>query len=66
MRTAARLPVEQTAHQDYANLHLPQSQEVIGRLISFGIRCTWSEDDVRKLAGQIATAVQKAMMAVPA
>jgi 8-amino-3,8-dideoxy-alpha-D-manno-octulosonate transaminase len=48
--------------QDYNNLHLPKSQEVIGRLISFGIRCTWTEEEVRTLAANIATCVEKVLI----
>ncbi|MBM3415211.1 MAG: aminotransferase class I/II-fold pyridoxal phosphate-dependent enzyme [Bacteroidetes bacterium] len=67
MRTASKLPIEILgAPQDYKNLHLPKSQEVIGRLISFGIRCTWTEDDVRKLAGKITDCVTKALAPVHA
>ena len=62
MRTASKLPVELLGSpQDYANLHLPKSQEVIGRLISFGIRCTWTEEEVKELAGKIAACVKTAL-----
>ena len=61
MRTAAKLPVELSEHQDYANLHLPKSQEVIGRLISFGIRCTWTEEEVKTLGKAIAACATKAL-----
>ena len=64
MRTASKLPVELLgAPQDYSNLHLPKTQDVIGRLISFGIRCTWSEEDVHKLAGNISACVKKVLIA---
>lgn len=62
LRTAGRLPIELLgAPQDYANLHLPKSQDVIGRLISFGIRCTWTTEEVEALAGKISEAVRKAV-----
>ena len=62
MKTASRLPVEVLgAPQDYANLELPKSQEVIGRLISFGIRCTWTEEQVKQLAENISGCVKKAL-----
>ena len=62
LRTASKLPVQVLGHaQDYTNLHLPKSQEVIGRLISFGIRCTWTEEEVATLAGRIATCAKAAM-----
>jgi 8-amino-3,8-dideoxy-alpha-D-manno-octulosonate transaminase len=41
-------------------MQLPKSQEVVGRLISFGIRCTWTEDEMRKLAAGILQAFEKA------
>ncbi|HXS35610.1 MAG TPA: DegT/DnrJ/EryC1/StrS family aminotransferase [Flavipsychrobacter sp.] len=65
LSTVSKLPVQTGAHQDYQNLDLPKSQEVMGRLISFGIRCTWTEDEVKTLANNIANCVKKAL-AVPA
>lgn len=67
MKTASKLAVEVLgAPQDYKNLYLPKSQEVIGRLISFGIRCTWTEEDVRQLVKKISECVQKALTPVHA
>jgi 8-amino-3,8-dideoxy-alpha-D-manno-octulosonate transaminase len=60
MRTASKLTINlEGAPQDYSELQLPKSQEVIGRLISFGIRCTWSEDEVVQLAKNISNCVKK-------
>jgi len=60
MRTASKLTINlEGAPQDYAELPLPKSQEVVGRLISFGIRCTWTEQEVLQLAGGIANCVKK-------
>ena len=54
MRTAAPLTVEVLgAPQNYTTLELPESQLVVGRLVSFGIRCTWTEDEVRQLAKKL-------------
>jgi 8-amino-3,8-dideoxy-alpha-D-manno-octulosonate transaminase len=62
MRTIAKLPVELMGiPQDYANLDLPKSQEVVGRLISFGIRCTWTEEEIHALADKISGCVKAAM-----
>jgi 8-amino-3,8-dideoxy-alpha-D-manno-octulosonate transaminase len=67
MQTASKLTAQLVGMpQDYNNLDLPKSQEVIGRLISFGIRCTWTEDEVRALANNIATCAKKAMAGVTA
>jgi 8-amino-3,8-dideoxy-alpha-D-manno-octulosonate transaminase len=65
MKTASKLVVELLgAPQDYKNLSLPKSQEVIGRLISFGIRCTWTEEEVKHLAQNISACVNKALALV--
>jgi 8-amino-3,8-dideoxy-alpha-D-manno-octulosonate transaminase len=62
MKTAAKLPIQLVgAPQDYNNLHLPKSQEVVGRLISFGIRVTWTEQEMKTLAGKITTCIQNAL-----
>ncbi|MBS1951088.1 MAG: DegT/DnrJ/EryC1/StrS aminotransferase [Cytophagales bacterium] len=62
LTVAAKLPIHILgAPQDYKNLHLPKSQEVVGRLISFGIRCTWTHDEVKALAKKIGACVEKAM-----
>lgn len=63
LQTASKLPIEILgAPQDYNNLELPKSQEVVGRLISFGIRCTWTEEEVRSLAKNIASCVQSVLV----
>ncbi|HMO63164.1 MAG TPA: DegT/DnrJ/EryC1/StrS family aminotransferase [Ferruginibacter sp.] len=65
LKTAAKLPIQIVgAPQDYNNLHLPKAQEVIGRLISFGIRCTWTEEEVHTLASKISACVQKVVQPV--
>ncbi len=47
------------APQDYHNLQLPKSQEVVGRLISFGIRCTWTDAQTQELADKLIASIQK-------
>lgn len=67
LRTASKLGVQYIgAPQDYKNLQLPKSQEVIGRLVSFGIRCTWTEQQMTELAGKINDCVKKALATVSA
>lgn len=62
LRTASKLPIQVLrAPQDYKNLHLPKTQEVIGRLISFGIKYKWTEEDMKTLASKISECVTKAM-----
>ncbi len=62
MRTASKLPIEVlSAPQDYTALDLPKSQQTVGRLISFGIRVTWTAEEVEALAGKIGDAVRRAV-----
>jgi 8-amino-3,8-dideoxy-alpha-D-manno-octulosonate transaminase len=64
LKTASKLPAEVYGTlQDYNNLQLPKTQEVIGRLISFGIRCTWTEDEIKTLAKNIISCVEKVVVA---
>ncbi|MBI2270231.1 MAG: DegT/DnrJ/EryC1/StrS family aminotransferase [Bacteroidetes bacterium] len=65
MRTASKLPIQLLGSpQDYTTIQLPKSQEVMGRLISFGIRCTWTEQELKDLAGKISAAITKALKPV--
>jgi len=67
MKTAAPLAVQILgAPQDYSKLQLPKSQEVIGRLISFGIRVTWTEDEMKGLCAKIKACIQKALSPIHA
>ncbi len=67
MRTVSKLAVQVLgAPQDYKTMQLPVSQNVIGRLISFGIRCTWTEQDMINLAAKISECVIKAIKPVNA
>jgi 8-amino-3,8-dideoxy-alpha-D-manno-octulosonate transaminase len=66
-KTASRLAVEVLgAPQDYNNLDLPKSQEVVGRLISFGVKCTWTEAQMTELAQNISSCAKKALQTVSA
>ncbi|GAB3947062.1 DegT/DnrJ/EryC1/StrS family aminotransferase [Spirosoma harenae] len=63
MRTASALAIEKFgAPQDYNNLDIPNAQAVIGRLISFGIRASWTDKEVEKLAANIEAAIRKATL----
>ena len=67
MQTVSKLPVEISgSSQDYTRMQLPKTQEVIGRLISFGIKCTWTEEQIKTLANNISNCVKKALHAIPA
>lgn len=67
LKTVSKLPIQVLgAPQDYKNLNLPKSQEVIGRLISFGIRCTWSENDLKQITEKVSSCIQKVLNTVHA
>ena len=67
LKTASKLGVEVIgAPQDYTNLNIPTTQAVVGRLISFGVRCTWTEDEMKSLATKISECAVKAMKPVNA
>lgn len=54
LRSAAPLAIHALgAPQDYSKLELPKSQDVVGRLISFGIRATWSQEELEKLGAYL-------------
>ncbi|MBY0433726.1 MAG: DegT/DnrJ/EryC1/StrS family aminotransferase [Cyclobacteriaceae bacterium] len=62
LKAAAPLPIHHyTKSQDYNKLQLPKSQEVVGRLISFGIRCTWKKQEVIELTNKIKSAIEKSL-----
>ncbi len=65
LKTTSKLPIELLgAPQDYNQLHLPKTQEVMGRLISFGVRCTWTEAQMDTLAAGIASCAEKALTVI--
>src|SRR4051812_36205162 len=67
LKTASKLPIHILgAPQDYRNLNLPKTQEVIGRLISFGVKCAWTEEYMTEMASKISACVKKAMAPVNA
>jgi 8-amino-3,8-dideoxy-alpha-D-manno-octulosonate transaminase len=67
LQTVSKLPIQILQQpQDYLKMQLPKTQEVVGRLISFGIRCTWTEEQMKDLASNILTCVDKAMKPVNA
>ncbi len=47
------------APQDYHNLELPKAQEVIGKLISLGIKANWTEDELKVFGEKMVTSIKK-------
>lgn len=47
------------APQDYKNLQLPKSQDVMSRLVSLGIRATWTQKELEVLGDKMVNAIKK-------
>lgn len=61
--TASKLPIEILGTpQDYKSLHIPNAQNVVGRLVSFGIRCTWTNVEMDILADNIRKCATNAIL----
>ena len=60
LKSAAPLAIHHFgAPQDYNNLDLPNAQHIIGKLISLGIRASWSEDEAAKFGTSLKESIQK-------
>jgi len=58
LKSAAPLAIHHFgAPQDYNKLELPVSQNVVGRLISLGVRATWTKEETKELASKMTTAI---------
>lgn len=67
LKTASKLGIQVLgAPQDYNNLDIPKTQAIVGRLISFGVRCTWTEEELKALAAKIYECATKALKPVNA
>lgn len=49
------------APQDYNNLDLPQSQHSVGRLISLGIKVTWTQEEMEKLSEGMVEVIERVL-----
>jgi 8-amino-3,8-dideoxy-alpha-D-manno-octulosonate transaminase len=49
------------APQDYMNLDLPKTQETIGRLISFGIKASWTDAELDELLQKMSFSIQQVL-----
>jgi len=49
------------APQDYKNLSLPKSEDVISRLICIGISCIWSEKEIEAYTDKIVASIKKVL-----
>lgn len=50
------------APQDYMNLDLPKTQETIGRLISFGIKASWTDAELDELLQKMTKSIQQVLV----
>jgi 8-amino-3,8-dideoxy-alpha-D-manno-octulosonate transaminase len=61
-RVAAKTNVQLLgAPQDYINMNLPKTQETIGRLISFGIKASWTEQELKDLVAKMTSSIHQAL-----
>jgi 8-amino-3,8-dideoxy-alpha-D-manno-octulosonate transaminase len=61
-RVAAKTNVQLLgAPQDYKNMSLPKTQETIGRLISFGIKASWTEQELKDLVAKMTISIHQAL-----
>ncbi len=62
LKSAAPLAIHHLgAPQDYHNLNLPKSQEVVGKLISLGIRASWTEDEAAEMGKKMKQSILKVL-----
>ncbi len=60
LKSAAPLAIHHLGvPQDYNNLELPKTQDVIGRLFSLGIQAKWTKEDMDELAKKIISAFNR-------
>jgi 8-amino-3,8-dideoxy-alpha-D-manno-octulosonate transaminase len=60
MKTAAKLAISLfNPPQDYATLQIPQSENIISRLISIQIRITWTKEELHALTSKIENALNE-------
>jgi 8-amino-3,8-dideoxy-alpha-D-manno-octulosonate transaminase len=45
--------------QDYSSIELPKSEDVMSRMASIGIRCTWSQDELEQFGDQLVSSIKK-------
>ena len=58
LKSAAPLAIHHFgAPQDYHNLDIPKAQEVIGKLISLGIRASWTADQAKELGEKMKNSI---------
>jgi len=58
--SAAKLPIELFSNvPDYKAVHLPQSDRIMGRLISMQIKLSWTEEDISQRKEKIADVLSK-------
>ncbi|NME68935.1 DegT/DnrJ/EryC1/StrS family aminotransferase [Flammeovirga aprica] len=60
LKSPYKLAIHDYEHrQDWENLELPKSQNIIGRLLSIGIRATWTEEEINAFADQLIAQLKK-------
>ncbi|MBX3102819.1 MAG: DegT/DnrJ/EryC1/StrS family aminotransferase [Bacteroidetes bacterium] len=57
LKSPNKLHIHTTGHPGYANYNLPQSDALIGRLISIGIRLSWTAEDIVRMQQTLAQVI---------
>lgn len=61
-KSAFKVPMHDLdSPQDYNNLDLPNAQNVIGRLISLGVRGTWTSRELKEFGDRMAASLEKVL-----
>lgn len=61
-KSAFKVPMhELDGPQDYNKLDIPNAQNVVGRLISLGIRGTWTEAELQEFGDQMVASLRKVL-----
>lgn len=62
LKSAAPLAIHHFgAPQDYHNLDIPRAQEVVGKLISLGVRASWTDAEANEMGEKMKSAIQKVL-----
>ncbi|OHX65937.1 DegT/DnrJ/EryC1/StrS family aminotransferase [Flammeovirga pacifica] len=60
LKSPYKLAIHDYEHrQDWNTIELPKSQNIIGRLLSIGIRATWTEEEINAFADQLISQLKK-------
>ncbi|ANQ48974.1 DegT/DnrJ/EryC1/StrS family aminotransferase [Flammeovirga yaeyamensis] len=63
LKSPYKLAIHDYEHrQDWNTIELPKSQNIIGRLLSIGIRATWTEEEINAFADQLISQLKQVVV----